>query len=162
MMPIWPIEFGYTTYDRQAYVSDIFTSDSKQRGRVMAIWGFFAEMNKKAPPMPEAVLTGIFNSVKAAVDKIKARGGDVLFVRTPSSSAYLQGETMGFPRDKYWNRLLDVTKSPGIHFLDYPAIAHFECPELSHLSRPDAIIFTKHFIEILENDKGWKLTDTKN
>ena len=161
MMPIWPMEFGYTTYDRQAYMSDIFTSDAKQKDQVKAIWHFFAEMNKKAPPKSEAELTAIFNSVKVAVDKIRARGGEVLFVRTPSSGAYLQGETMGFPRDKYWNRILDVTQCPGIHFLDYPAIAHFECPELSHLSRPQAIIFTKNFIEILEKEKGWKLTDNK-
>ncbi len=69
---------------------------------------------------------------------------------------------MGFPRDKYWERLLTESQSPGIHFLDYPAIAHFECPELSHLSRPQAIEFTKHFIEILEKDKGWKLTNSKH
>lgn len=162
MMPIWPMEFGYTTYDRQAYMSDIFTSDPKQTGQVKAIWGFFAEMGKKMPPMPEAELNKIFNSVKGSVAKIKARGGEVLFVRTPSNGTYLQGENMGFPRDKYWNRLLVETKSPGIHFLDYPAIAHFDCPELSHLSRPQAIEFTKHFIEILEKDKGWKLTGTKN
>jgi len=162
MMPIWPMEFGYTTFDRQAYMTDIFTSDPKQTGQVKAIWGFFAEMGKKMPPMPEAELNKIFLSVKEAVAKINSRGGEVLFVRTPSSGVYLQGESMGFPRAKYWERLLSETQSPGIHFLDYPAIAHFECPELSHLSRSQAKVFTQHFIEILEKDKGWKLSASNN
>jgi len=161
MMPIWPIDFGYTTFERQAYMTAKFTSDTVQQNQVKAIWHFFAEMSKKAPPMQKAELDAIFESVKKATDKIKARGGEILFVRTPSSGAYLQGENMGFPREKYWDRLLSFTNCPGIHFLDYPAIAHFECPELSHLSRPQAIVFTNHFIEILEKEKGWKLTDTK-
>jgi hypothetical protein len=61
---------------------------------------------------------------------------------------------MGFPRQKYWDRLLHETNAPGIHFADYPAIANFHCPELSHLTKKDAIIFTQHFIQIL-GQKGW-------
>ncbi|MEO7393651.1 MAG: hypothetical protein ABIU11_01850 [Chitinophagaceae bacterium] len=95
-------------------------------------------------------------SIKKAVDKIKTRGGQVLFVRTPSSGGYLQGEQMGFPREQYWNKLLDTTGCPGIHFMDYPAIANFICPELSHLTPADAIVFTKEFIKILNQEKGWK------
>ena len=65
---------------------------------------------------------------------------------------------MGFPRDKFWNRLLSFTDCPGIHFSDYPAIAHFVCPEWSHLRPQDAIVFTKHFIDILDKDKGWNFS----
>jgi hypothetical protein len=65
------------------------------------------------------------------------------------------GEQKGFPREKYWDRLLSFTNSPGIHFADYPPIAHFVCPEWSHLSPQDAATFTTHFISLLE-EKGWK------
>jgi hypothetical protein len=162
MMPIFPYDFGRTTFDRQAYMTDKFTQDMKLRIQVMNIWKFFSDMHKLAPPMPASELEGIFKSVKVAVDKIKARGGEVLFVRTPSSGPYLQGETIGFPRAQYWDKLLKYTNCPGIHFQDYPAIAHFDCPEFSHLKKTDAVIYTKNFIEILDKEKGWKVLPSKN
>jgi hypothetical protein len=161
MMPTFPIDFSCTTFDRQEYMTSTFATDANQCKKVMGNWQFFASLSKGAPPMSEKELNSIFESVKKATDKIKARGGEVLFVRTPSSGPYLQGENGAFPREKYWDKLLTITNCPGIHFLDYPTIDHFVCPEFSHLTRPDAIAFTKHFIEILEKDKGWKLTNTK-
>ena len=161
MMPLFPIEFSYNTFERQMYMSPEFIINTGLQNKVKANWAFFASLGKGAPPMPEAELDAIFKSVKDATDKIKARGGEVIFVRTPSSGGYLQGENMGFPREKYWNKLLAYTNCPGIHFLDYPEIDHFVCPEFSHLSQPDAEIFTKHFIAILEKEKGWKLSNPK-
>ncbi|KAB1155584.1 hypothetical protein [Flavobacterium luteum] len=160
MMPLFPIEFSHNTFERQMFMTPEFVVDTVLQNKVKANWAFFASLGKGAPPMPTAELDAIFKSVKVATDKIKARGGEVLFVRTPSSGVYLQGEKIGFPREKYWDKLLTYTNCPGIHFLDYPAIDHFVCPELSHLSRPDAIEFTKHFIDILEKDKNWKLTNS--
>jgi len=162
MMPTFPIDFSCTSFDRQEYMTAGFARDEKQCNKVKGNWAFFASLSKGAPPMSDKELNSIFESVKKATDKIKARGGEVLFVRTPSSGPYSQGENKAFPREKYWNKLLAITNCLGIHFLDYPAIDHFICPEFSHLTRPDAIVFTKHFIDILEKDKGWKLTNTKN
>jgi hypothetical protein len=65
---------------------------------------------------------------------------------------------MGFPRTAYWDKLLAVTQCPGIHFKDYPAIANFICPEFSHLTPNDAVIFTKHFVNFLQ-EKGWRFSD---
>ena len=61
--------------------------------------GFFRK-NSKGPPASGAKLDSLLNLVKTSVDKIKARGGEV-FVRTPSSNPHADGESMGFPRDKY-------------------------------------------------------------
>lgn len=162
MMPTFPIDFSCTTFDRQEYMTSKFVSDTNQQNKVKGNWAFFASLSKGAPPMPNGELNAIFVSVKNAIDKIKARGGEVLFVRTPSSGGYLMGENKAFPRDQYWDKLLAFTKCPGIHFLDYPEIDHFVCPEFSHLKRPDAIVFTKEFIKILEKDKGWKLHHSKS
>ena len=158
MMPVFPLEFGRNTFDRQTKMSDKFLKDTTLQTKVKGIWAFFGEMAKGMPPVPEEVINGILNRTKVAVDKIKARGGQVVFVRTPSSGPMEMGEKMGFPREKFWNKLLDVTGSPGIHFSDYPAIANFDCPEWSHLSPQDAVVFTKHFIDILGKDKGWKFS----
>ncbi len=151
----FPSDFGRVKFNRQEYMTDKFSSDSALQNIVKNIWDSFRKASKD-PPASGPKLDSILDRVKIAVDKIKARGGEVLFVRTPSSGAYLMGEKMGFPREKYWDRILAVTGCPGLHFADYPAIDHFVCPEFSHLSQSDAIVFTKNFIKILSEEKGWK------
>ena len=153
--PIFPPDFGRVKFNRQEYMTEKFVADTNQQNQVRDIWDFFRKMRKE-PPASGGKLDSIFTSVKNSVDKIKARGGQVIFVRTPSSGPFLMGEKMGYPREKYWDRLLAITGCPGIHFADYPAIANFVCPEFSHLKQPDEIIFTKIFIKILSEEKGWK------
>ena len=151
----FPSDFGRVKFNREEYMTDKFTADTVLQNKVKAIWATFGKMSKE-PPASGTKMDSILNRVKTAVDKIKARGGQVLFVRTPSSGAFLMGEKAGFPREKYWERVLAVTNCPGIHFADYPAIDHFACPEFSHLSQSDAIVFTKNLIKILSEEKGWK------
>ena len=57
----------------------------------------------------------------------------------------------------YWDRLLRDTHTPGIHFQDYPALAHFQCPEWSHLTPRDAAAFTQALVPIIEQKAGWAL-----
>lgn len=151
----FPPDFGRVKFNRQEYMTDKMAADTVIQNQVKSIWDGFRKASKD-PPVSGAKLDSILAVVKTAVDKIKGRGGQVLFVRTPSSGAFLMGESKAFPRDKYWERILTVTGCPGIHFADYPAIASFICPEFSHLSQADAIVFTKHFIRILTEEKGWK------
>lgn len=152
-LPNFPLEFNKKTFERQSYMSPEFVRDTNLQNKVKAIWVFFSKISKEKPPVG-ASLDSIFRKIKTAVDKIKARGGKVLFVRTPSSGPYLSAERQAFPRKEYWDKLLAVTQCPGIHFEDYPAIAHFQCPENSHLKPSDGVIFTKNFIQILQQ-KGW-------
>jgi hypothetical protein len=157
--PLFPPGFGRVKFSRQEYMTDAFTKDSSQINQVRGVWSFVQKM-MKGPPLAGPPLDSLFGVVKTCVDKIKARGGTVLFTRTPSSGPFLIGEKMGYPREKYWNRLLAITNCPGIYFEDYPAIAHFQCPEFSHLCQPDAIIYTKNLIKILSEEKGWKFPKT--
>lgn len=160
-----PMDFGPVTFDRQDIMTNKFLTDTTLQNQVKGLWDFYRKM---APPMPppgpkldsamasaKAEQDSILAIVKTDVDRIKARGGEIIFVRTPSSGPYLMGEKMVFPRDKFWNRILAATNCPGIHFEDYPATAHFQCPEFSHLKPADAIVWTKNLVQILE-EKGWR------
>lgn len=155
MMPIFPLDFTQSTFERQSVMSERFMADTALQNKVKGIWAFFRKLSKE-PPASGENLEGMLQLVKTATDKIRARGGEVIFVRTPSSGPFWQGEQMAFPREKYWERILTTTQCPGIHFADYPAIDHFECPEFSHLSPQDAVVFTRHLAEIMEKEKGWK------
>lgn len=155
----FPWEFDLTQYDRQSKMHERFVADTNLQNQVRAIWGSLGRA-MKSPPPTGAKLDSMFAAVKADVDKIKARGGDVLFVRTPSTGPFLMGEQQGYPREKYWDRLLSGTGCPGIHFQDQESTAHFQCPEFSHLSPADAVIFTKTLAQLI-TDKGWKFQNKK-
>lgn len=153
--PNFPMDFGRVNFDRQDKMSDRFVADTNLQNQVKGIWVAIGKFMSTIPRLTPAQEDSIFATVKNDVDKIKARGGQILFLRTPSSGPFLMGEKMGFPREKYWDKLLGVTNCQGIHFEDYPTIAHFQCPEFSHLSPTDAITFTKNIIDILQKEKGW-------
>ncbi len=155
MMPIFPRDFHPKTFGRQTRMTDRFVADTAIQNRVKNIWLFFDSF--PSSPMPEEELTAIFNSTKAATDKIRARGGEVFFVRTPSSGHYRETETKDFPREKYWARLLVETGCKGFHYVYSPQIAAMVCPEWSHLTPADAVVFTKEFVEILKKETGWTL-----
>lgn len=157
--PDFPWEFDKTMFNRQSKMDDRFVSDTNLQNRVRAIWGSLGKVNKEKPPTGKK-LDSLLNAIKTDVDKIKARGGQVVFLRTPSTGPFLQMEKAGFPRKAYWDRLLAVTQCPGIHFEDYPSIAHFNCPEFSHLAPKDAVVFTNHLVQLLEQ-KGWNFSHSQ-
>lgn len=151
--PEFPWEFDKTMFDRQSKMDDRFLKDTNLQNQVRAVWGQLAQ-RKGDPPPTGAALDSIFNLVKADVDKIRSRGGNVIFVRTPSTGPFWQGEQMGFPREKYWDKLIEKTQCAGIHFKDYPVTADMYCPEFSHLSPSDAVVYTKELIRVFR-EKGF-------
>jgi hypothetical protein len=149
----FPPGFTPTMFNRQNEMTAAFVADTNQQNKVKAIWGFLKK--DPTPPMSGKPLDSVMQSVKRDVDKIKARGGDVIFTRTPSTGGFFMGEQHGYPRKAYWDRLLAVTGCEGIYFGDYPATAKLDCPEWSHLSPQGAIVYTKSLVNTLETEKGW-------
>ncbi len=83
---------------------------------------------------------------KVAVDKIRARGGDVVFVRPPDAPALRELEDQQVPREKGWDPLLAYTHTKGVHADDLLAAKGLVIPEESHLSRACATVFTDAYI----------------
>lgn len=153
---VFPKGFSMNTSQRQSFMIEEFLKDTLQQKRQQKNWAQGAGANfNKIPGISGDTLLTVFKEVKNDIDRIKARGGQVLFVRTPSSGAYLDIEKINYPRQKFWDALLAYTHTPGIYFEDYPETAHFVCPEWSHLNPTDAVIYTKALINILEKEKGW-------
>ena len=157
--PLFPKHFGLTHYNRQSFMDEIFLNDTSLQRIQKNNWTILGAADKTHGIPGDSLIT-VFKEIKTGVDKIKARGGEVIFVRTPSSGVYIETEQVAYPRKEYWDGLLAYTGCKGIHFEDYPEIAHFICPEWSHLNSADAVIYTKTFIRILEQEKGWKFPNT--
>ena len=76
-----------------------------------------------------------FRDTTAAVEKLRARGGKIVFVRLPVSGELKALEDRITPRSQIWDRVIKDTGAPGIYFEDFPELSGFNCPEWSHLFR---------------------------
>ena len=77
------------------------------------------------------------------------RGGEVVFVRFPSSDALWELEDAGYPRGQYWDVFAAQTRAKTIHFRDYPTLFQFDCPDGSHLDYRDTQAFSTALGEVL-------------
>ncbi len=98
------------------------------------------EAHGRAPSPAE--LESLLERVASAVERIRTRGGDVLFVRMVTSGEVRHIEDERYPRERYWDRLVQRT-GKGLSFEDVPALARFECPEDSHLDYRSTPEFTR-------------------
>ena len=149
VFPDFPDDFERSTFERQSYMTARFVADTALRHQVQNVWLFVIDMGKNAPHPSADPVPVVVRSVQDAVNKIRARGGEVVFTRTPSSGVFFGIEQHVFSRDKLWDPLLKATGCPGYYFLDNPATAHFTCPEWSHLAPSDAILYTKALVSEL-------------
>jgi hypothetical protein len=88
--------------------------------------------------------------VAAAVDKLRARGVRIVFVRPPSNGLWAAHENRLTPRKDTWDALLQRTGVPGLHFEDYPQLQGDTLPEWSHISAADAPRFTTALAPMVE------------
>jgi hypothetical protein len=153
VVPPFPKGFEWTNADRQTYMSAAFLADTSLLRRQTRIWQTLI-MGDPTPPVTGEALQAIFDEVASAVHAIEARGGKVIFVRTPSSGPMAIGEEKAYPRRIYWEGLLRATGAKGIHYLDDRKTAGLECPEWSHLAPADALRYTRQLILQLR-EAGW-------
>jgi len=156
--PRFPKEFGLTTYRRQDYMNEKFLNDTVLQRRQCENWTRLGGLSRQ-PGIDGDSLETVFKEIKTSIDKIRSRGGQVIFTRTPASGPMEDATKAAYPRKKYWDQLLAYTKTDGIHYEDDPVTANMICPEWSHLSSSDAIIYTQALIRSLQS-KGWKFKNT--
>lgn len=130
--------------DRQAWLWTRIEYDSARRDAVRAFWAGFA-----GPNVADDVIAMTLESTRVAVAKIRARGGEVVFIRPPSAPLVQPKEYERLPRAKGWDALLAAAQVQGIHFNDEPSMQGLNLPEYSHLSRACATVFTDAYVRKL-------------
>jgi hypothetical protein len=81
--------------------------------------------------------------------RIRDRGGQVIFLRLPTSGFVRRYEHRWTPRETWWNVLAEGVGSPSIHFEDHPSLDSFTPRDHSHLGEPAAARFTRVLGKIL-------------
>jgi len=157
VFPNFPLEMNLTLPNRQEVFTNTSLSDTSVRDGIRYVWNYLGMTNPNIKGVSGDTLTQIFADVKQSVGKIKARGGNVFFLRMPSTGPVWVAEQACYPRKLYWDRLLQETKTDGIHFTDYASLSKYTCPDWSHLTPGDARIFTNDLIKVLEEKTGWTI-----
>lgn len=147
-----PKEFWTSNDARQSIFTPMFLVDTAMQNKKFETWATTNSRNTSVAISGDTLETYL-KEIKTAIEKIRARGGVVVFIRPPSSGPHLAREMQDYPRALYWDRLLKYTHTPGFYYSDYPETANFVCPEGSHLRPSDAITYTKHLIKLLTNEK---------
>jgi len=161
------------TRERQARMWSKVVTDTAYAHRVRGIWlGFSARtgplmrpadyaskkaeaLSGKFQPLPPplrvspAERDSFFQEIKSWADRLRARGGKMIFIRPPSAGMLYQLEEQSVPRNETWDAMLEKTGVPGIHFEDHPELQGFELPEWSHLRAEHAPPFTKALAKLV-------------
>ena len=119
--------------------------DPEYQARTRWAWKGFKE---KFPYTPQLIARGHARA-KAAVGKIRARGGEVVFVRPPSAPELRVNEEVQVPKARGWDYLLRNTGSVGVHADELRQAQNLTLPEWSHLNRACATVFTDAYVRAL-------------
>ena len=151
--PPFPPYFQSLDRERRTRMTDQCAQPGPLQDRVKDGWP--ALFTPPPPPSyvpKEAFLKGVgeaieqrFKDTAATVQKLRARGGKVVFIRFPFTGELKKIEDNGTPRTGPWDRIIRESGAPGIYFEDHPELI-FDCPEWSHLSGPDSVEFTKRLV----------------
>ncbi len=87
--------------------------------------------------------------VEPFVNKIKSRGGEVLFLRMPTSGEQWERDELITPKNLFWDQFAKSTTAQTIHFQDVETLRNFRCPDRSHLDQRDAPKFTNALLDEL-------------
>lgn len=156
MAPVYPEvrKLANLRVTRQADMWNKVSDNPAYRDVARGIWISFLNAPRPAPPPPDVAqrhMSTLLAEVAADVQAIRARGGEVVFVRAPSSGPFREAEAQGFPREHTWDPLLAATGAVGVHFEDHADLQDFELPEWSHIRADQTDRFTRALLQHLRD-----------
>src|SRR5258708_10125113 len=137
--PRLPPYFGTVDRERRARMIEECARGGKLATTIQQIWlPIFTP-----PPPPSYVPKDLFmakmkdaiekrfGDTIAPVEKLRARGGKVVFVRLPVSGGLKALEDRTTPRGQTGDPLMEGTSAAGIYFEDFPELPDLHVPQVS-------------------------------
>ena len=112
--------------------------------------GLAPEKNKTPEEMAEMSEKAI-DFFKPLIDKLRARGGDVVFIRMPGAGLYQDRDVLLDHRKNLWEPMIAGFESPAINTMDYPELStDLDIPEWSHFSRDSQDLWSARIVPYIE------------
>lgn len=131
--------------DRNGELWSRVTEDEAYRQEAMRIW---ARNSSRYRRLSDSDVSDVIAETRRDVERIRARGGEVVFIRMPYEGVYRREDEF-FPRALFWDRLIRDTNSIGVAWQDHPELQGYELPEWSHLSAREGERYTRALTSIL-------------
>lgn len=169
MKPLFaPRKLSSSTADRNTELWARVVEDADYREEAKRQWEIGIRNNAPPsgpngappPPFPDEAIVAVIAEVKASIGRIRARGGDVAFMRLPYDGAYAALEDAAFPRERFWDRLVRETDSVGIAWQDHAALQGHYIVEWSHLEASAAEDYTRAVAPIFYEAMQKKAAET--
>lgn len=119
--------------------------------QILAFWRDGLIRDPEPPEEMEKMATEAVEFFAPLVERLRERGGDVVFIRMPSSGKYLDHDLATRYRELTWSPMADGIDAVWINSMDYGELSsELEIPEWSHLSRRSQDDFSRRIIPVLE------------
>jgi hypothetical protein len=141
-LDVWKIDEGYP--GRQRYLWNRIAQPGYLQDQTRGAWDGF-----KGPVVPPLLASRVIHRSRQAAGALRARGGEIGFIRPPSAPALRVNEDKRIPRGRGFDALLAGVPAKGIHADDLPTAGKLNLPEYSHLSRACARVFTDAYVRRL-------------
>lgn len=105
--------------------------------------------NFATPALPPADWVARALAIEPLVQRIRARGGDVVVVRLPVSGRLAEEFARHYPRSQYWDAFAARSRAYVIHFQDMPGARDIQCPDEMHIDQREQAAFTRALVASL-------------
>ena len=119
--------------------------------QILAFWMLGLSREPAKPERMEEMATSAIEFFSPLVEQLRARGGDMVFIRMPSSGKYLENDEITNYRELTWDRMAAAIDAVWINSMDYAELSsELEIPEWSHVSRKSQDDFSRRIVPIVE------------
>ena len=139
--------FEDITLERHMKMTKRMEIDTAYANTVKHVWKVLLS-GDFPPPDKEGTISAFSELSKKFIEK----GGNLIYVRCPSSGMFKDVESHGFPREQFWDVLIEKSGAKGYNYQDYEQFQNLFLPEWSHLAVKDAQFFTTELIKIMKTD----------
>lgn len=145
-------KLGRHLADRQTDMwAPVEVEGSFDNEQILAFWMTGLGREPEPPERMEEMAQTAVEFFTPLVEQLRARGGDIVFVRMPSKGRYLEHALATNYRELTWNSMAERIDAVWINTMDYDELSsELEIPEWSHLSRRSQDDFSRRIVPVLE------------
>ena len=147
---IWKL--GRHTEDRQTDMwAPVEVEGSFDNAQILAFWMQGLSRDPETPERMAEIADSAVEFFAPLVDQLRARGGDIVFIRMPSGGKYLDHDLATNYRELTWQPMTEGIDAVWLNAMDDPALStELQIPEWSHLSRQSQDDFSRRIVPVIE------------
>lgn len=119
--------------------------------QILAFWMRGLVREPEGPERMEEMAQAAVEFLVPLVEQFRDRGGEIVFIRMPSSGKYLEHDLTTNYRKLTWDPMAQAIDAVWINSMDYAELSsELEIPEWSHLSRQSQDDFSDRIVPIID------------